>query len=336
MHVAVGDINNDNKVDIVVANTGANNIGVFMEIGDRTLNSMKPYTTGNQSLPIYVVLANFNHDPYLDVAFANTGADTVGIFFGYDNGNFRNVSTYSIKSGSQAYRLAIGDFNNDNFVDTIVAIYASHMVAFFSALGYFNDDNYLEIAIANYGLNNVGILFRYGDSRFTEQVIFSTGDGSRPSSIVVVKTTNSTGDGSGPKSVAAADFNKDRQLDMTVANFDGDNIGIYFGNGNGVFANEPVLCSAGNGSHSNCVAVSDFNNDNRSDIVIGNYRSNGIRIFFGHENETFLNYQPYSTGYGSRLRSVAVGYFNHDDWIDLTVTMTVSTLLCKLASFSLF
>ena len=53
--VAVGDFNNDRRLDIVVANYWTNNIGVFLGDGNGTFSSQKTYSTGYNSGPISVI-----------------------------------------------------------------------------------------------------------------------------------------------------------------------------------------------------------------------------------------------------------------------------------------
>jgi len=58
-------------------------------------------------------------------------------------------------------------------------------------------------------------------------------------------------------------------LDLAVINFDGGvgNVGILRGNGDGTFQS-PVEYATGNGP--NQVAVGDFNNDQKPDLVVAN------------------------------------------------------------------
>jgi len=44
----------------------------------------------------------------------------VDIFFGYDNGTFINQTTYPTTLNSNAFSIAVADFNNDNQLDTAV------------------------------------------------------------------------------------------------------------------------------------------------------------------------------------------------------------------------
>jgi hypothetical protein len=155
--VAVGDFNNDFRVDIAVANFGTNSVGIFLGLGNGSFASQIELSTG-ASRPIALCLADFDNDKRLDIATANYGTDSVNIFYGYGNGRFSNADTYSTGHDSLPSSLAAGDFNNDN---------------------------YLDLAIANYGTDNVELLLQNSNGTFADQIVFSTGSGSRPISIAV-------------------------------------------------------------------------------------------------------------------------------------------------------
>ena len=50
--VAVGDFNNDGLPDIVVPNSGTNNIGIFLRHGNDTFTDQITYSTGSDSASI--------------------------------------------------------------------------------------------------------------------------------------------------------------------------------------------------------------------------------------------------------------------------------------------
>jgi hypothetical protein len=158
----------------------------------------------------------------------------------------------------------------------------------------------LDIAVANYDGNNVGVLLGNGNGTFQAQMIFSFGAGSAPISLAV------------------GDFNNDTRLDIAVANFGSNTVGVSLGNGNGTFLVQPAF-STGAGSDPSTVAVGDFNNDTRLDIVVANIGIYNVVIFLGNGNGTFTGPMILSTGNGSYPISVAVGDFNQDTLLDIAV-----------------
>lgn len=65
------------------------------------------------------------------------------------------------------------------------------------------------------------------------------------------------------------------------------------------------------------MAIADFNNDNRSDIVVASYNDSNIDIFFGYGNGSFADQATYSAGFDAQPYSVATGHFNSDAYIDI-------------------
>ena len=179
--LAVADLNNDGLLDMVVANSGTNNIGVFLRSSNNTFANQMTYSTGSYSAPYAVAVGDFNNDERVDIVVANYGTNSIGIFFGTGNGTFTSQTTFSTGS-SRPYCVAVGHFNNDTALDVVVA---------------------------NYGTNNIGILLGDNNGTLATQITFSTGYDSVPVSLVVI------------------DFNNDNQLDIAVANSGTNNVEYY-------------------------------------------------------------------------------------------------------------
>jgi hypothetical protein len=376
--IAVGDFNNDTKQDLVVANEKGNNVGVFIGHGDGSFAEQISYAMPNGYSPMCVVVSDFNKDNISDIAVANRDGNNIGILLGYANGTFRSMTMYSTGSNSGPWSIAIGDFNKDNCIDIAVANSGSKNVGIFFgncdgtfslqatystgsksslraiAVHDLNNDTILDIAVTDWGTGdgNIGVLYGLNNGTFLVPKPYSTGFNSQPTSIGIcdfnndgrvdfvvsnsktnnigimlrngsepfaVQTTFSTGSGSGPYSVAVTDFNNDNQLDIAVTNSKSNNIGIFFGYGNGSFANQQIY-STGNDSSPTSIAIGDFNDDKQFDIVVANSDTNNIGILLGSGKGTFSNLQTYSTGEGSGPTSVAVADLNKDNQTDIVVT----------------
>ncbi|CAF4400085.1 unnamed protein product, partial [Adineta steineri] len=153
--VIIEDFNQDNFFDIVVANYGNNNIGIFLGQKNITFQNMTTFSTG-RSRPFYLNCGDFNNDTKLDIVAINYGTNSISIYFGFGNGTFSNEINYFLGYDSIPSSLFIADFNNDKFLD---------------------------LAITNYGTNNIAILYGNASGLFSTPIIYSTNYGSQPSSI---------------------------------------------------------------------------------------------------------------------------------------------------------
>ncbi|CAF4153809.1 unnamed protein product [Rotaria magnacalcarata] len=348
--VDVGDFNNDNKLDIVLTNWGDNSvsqilgygngnytqpiinstgsgshpvsaavgidsIGIFLVYGNGSFAEQLIFSTGPSSSPQFPIAGDFNKDGQLDLAIANYGTTNVGILYGYNNGTFGNLYTYVTSIGSHPTNVQVGDFNNDQQLDIIVVDEVSNNVGIF--FGYndgtftsislislskgsvtysvavvdFNNDYCLDFTIAVYGDNTIGVFLANGSMPFGGQTLLFVDKGSHRSS------------------VAISHFSNDNYFAIAITNSDMNNIGRFLGGRNRIFSNITTF-STGNNSHPLSLAVSDFNNDSLTDIVVTNYNTNNIIILIGYGNGSFSMLKSYSTGDNSQPKSIVTGDFN--------------------------
>lgn len=389
MCVAIGDFNHDNNLDIVVTNSGTNNIGVFFGYGNGSFSSQTIFPVGSNAFSHGIAVGDLNHDTHVDIVIASSRSNNVGIFFGYGNGSFSTILTYSMGSASYPLSVSIGDLNNDNNSDIIAANYRQNNIGvlFGDGNGGFpkliklstddasnptsvgihdmNNDGLMDIVVSNEGTDSIGIFLGYGNGSFAGQKIYSMTSGSLPYCLSIADFNNdsyldvaaanfgsnsigvlfgygdgtftdeleiSTGDGSGPNWLAIADFNADYQLDIVVANWGSDSMLILLQDGHKPFLNQ-VTHSTGDNSQPCSVAVGDFNNDHKMDIVVANYGNDNVGILLGYGNGTFQNQSIYTTGSGSGPCSVAVGDLNNDNQSDIVVANLLTNDISILIGF---
>ncbi|CAF0834378.1 unnamed protein product [Rotaria sp. Silwood1] len=320
--IMIADFNKDSFLDMAVANSNTNNVGVFLGYGNGTFNSMKKYPTGYGSTPQFIIAGDFNNDNQTDVVVANNGSNNVGVLLNNRLIDFQSPVTYSTGNYSRPISAYLGDFNNDNHLDIVVTNYWTHNVGIFLgfnngtfasqitflkgnwsyprsvAVGDFNNDKNVDIVVANSGTDNIAVLLGLGNALFANEVIFGTGIGSQP------------------RFVAVGDINNDKNMDIVVANYGANNVGIFFGFGNGTFANQ-IIFETGNGSNPICIALGDFNNDNHLDIAVANYNTHNIGVLLGYGNETFDNQVTYSVGELAYPTYVTIADLNNDDQMDI-------------------
>ena len=76
--VVVVDVNNDNKPDIVIANSGSNTVGVLLNAVNGAFLSQTIYTTG--SSPHSVAVVDVNNDNKPDMVVSNDSPNNLGVF----------------------------------------------------------------------------------------------------------------------------------------------------------------------------------------------------------------------------------------------------------------
>ncbi len=88
--------------------------------------------------------------------------------------------------------------------------------------------------------------------------------------------------------MAVGDFNNDDCMNVAVTNFSNNNIGIFLCYDDLSFTEQETFDISPQSSPYS-LAVDDFNNDNRLDIVVANHGIASIDIFLGFGNSYFGN-----------------------------------------------
>ena len=113
--VAIGDVNNDGRNDIVVGLFEAG-IGVFLQNNDGTFGPGILYPSVDSSK---IRIVDLNRDGLLDVVGIGEATDTVSIWLQNGNGTFNIPTVYEVSHDGYD-DLDTGDINNDGLTDIIV------------------------------------------------------------------------------------------------------------------------------------------------------------------------------------------------------------------------
>ncbi|CAF4253050.1 unnamed protein product [Rotaria socialis] len=89
--VFVADVNNGNRLDVIVANYYRNSVSELLGFGGGRFTAQTAFITS--SYPIAVVVVDFNAHNRLDLAVINLIGQTISILLGYENGSFGQQTT---------------------------------------------------------------------------------------------------------------------------------------------------------------------------------------------------------------------------------------------------
>jgi hypothetical protein len=314
-YVAVGDINNDGKQDILVANSASNSVSVRLGAGNGTFTGSTNITVG--SAPACIVIADFNRDGKQDFVTANTNSNNISIGIGNGLGSF-SVTTSNVGGGPTF--LAVADLDNNSIYD---------------------------LAVVNGSSNTISILLGTGSGSFTAQPVVSTNTGPRTLTIAdfngdlkqdIAVTTITTGvinirlgNGLGGFSngtsistanifaISSADINNDNIVDLIYGS--GSNVEVRTGLGNGTF-NAPV----DEFIPSTCrnILISDFNGDGKQDVAAAIPDSNYVLIMLGNGTGSLVTT---SALLSTNSYCVAGGDFNADGLTDVASVNNNATLV---------
>lgn len=300
--VAVGDVNADGKLDLLVANQCLSNsdctrggVGVLLGNGDGTFQAAQSYNSGGEYASA-IAVADVNGDGKPDLlvvnsCFSNTDCTKggVGVLLGNGDGTFQAAQN-DFSGGWYPVGIAVADVNGDGKPDLVVAN------SFF---------------IANQSSGAVTVLLGNGDGTFQTAGAYDSG-------------------GAQAGGVTVRDVNGDGKPDLLVANLFGNPnksagaLGVLLGNGDGTFQAAQSFSTTGSSSFS--VAAEDVNGDGKPDAIVSNYcgindpgcNSPSVTVFLGSGDGSFTAYQTYKPG-GLNTQSVAVADVNGDGRPDLLV-----------------
>jgi hypothetical protein len=310
--VAIADINNDGKLDLIVANGQDNNVSVLFNTtvpGANTPTFAAQQTFAAGSFSTSVTAVDVNGDGRADLIVTNLSASTVSVLLnttvpGAATPSF--AARQSFATGAFPYSVTTVDVNGDGLADLIVTNYTGGTVSVllnttspgaatpsFAAQQTFatgtnpasvvaadvNGDGKRDLIVANRGNNTVSVLLNTtapgaATPSFATQVTFATG--------------------SAPFSVTAADIDDDGRPDLIVANVSDNTVSVLLnttapGVATPSFAAQQTFAT---GTNPYAVAAADLNSDGKPDLIAANNSANTVSVLLNTQYRALLAGNP--------------------------------------------
>ena len=234
--VTLADLNGDGIPDLIVTNSGSNNVLVYLGLGNGqfgpAVNDGHGFYTGTN--PIGVTVADLSDDGIPDLLVADSGSNDVTVLIGEGTGSsWTMVQGPRIKTDAGPVAVAVGNILGTGNLDLAVANQEANNVEVFPGVGggYFNGNNPTTYAV---GSAPSGLFL--GDFSGKGMQIATLNSGSDTLSVINPSGVIQTVSAGGVRPVAgfAGNFSDSGFTDLVVADNGDGRFVLFTGGENGL------------------------------------------------------------------------------------------------------
>ena len=319
--IVAEDFNGDDDLDVAVSCKGSGDAQVFLGNGDGTFGAPLSTSVGPGCWGITTGYFDADDDP--DLAVVSEIEDLMHVLIGVGDGTFTDVGGFP--TGSMGSAVITDDFDNDTKADLLVGsfwdgdgfVYKGDGAGGFTELNVFGMGwELIHMVSADFNNdNNVDVLSCHTHPSVVK-IYFGNGNGT------FYQIEDSNHGVHVPMQMALADFNDDGELEVATPAFSEKEVGVLYG-----FGKDPDIYYEK--SFYQCedtprsVAVADFDEDGRPDIVIGNGDTGSVSVMLTKPDGLSHAATAWDGGgFMPTTSAVAGGDFDNDGDTDFVTSMT--------------
>ncbi|MBL1216126.1 MAG: VCBS repeat-containing protein [Planctomycetes bacterium] len=281
--VAIGDLNNDQNLDLVVPNQtggtyGWGDISVLYNRGGGEFLAENRIDVGVD--PRAAVITDMDNDQNPDIVLASYSSN-VGliVLYGLGNGQFDDPVDYYIGNSGHVDVIAV-DVDNDDDPDIVLGSGKSAALMLVANNGdrTIGDRTFLQtgglrsIAVAGSHLDADPYVDLVASNEVSVAVFINNGDGS-----FAEAETYDFGSGHHPQGLAVGDFDHDDDADIAVARILSATVAILFNDGTGSF---PQMSTVYTGAPQWDIDAADMDSDQDLDLIGVSYNDELVSLFY--------------------------------------------------------
>ena len=320
--IAIQDVNNDHRLDLVVTNAGANSVSVLLGASGGTFGPERQFAAGLQ--PTVLAVGDLDGDDIPDVAVAGLNND-VTILHGFGDGRFQ-LSRFDPITRNSGTVLPT-DVNGDGYTDVITVGSEGEDVSLLLGRGDGTYDSEVRSTLPSVSQpvrersadDVIGASITSRESNSNGRWTFR-GETQRTRPDGVEQTWSWTIRRNGVV------VHQQSGVDLTAVSFDAPYDGVYhaelvvtdsLGKRSVAPSTEKDTLTLGTRIQRHLAASGDFNRDGRLDLAVVQPEGNRVVVQFGDGNGGFLEPAVYDAGL--EPWAIVAGDFNTDGRLDLAV-----------------
>ncbi|HEU4324704.1 MAG TPA: VCBS repeat-containing protein [Roseiflexaceae bacterium] len=278
--IVLGDLNNDEWIDLIIGNIGAPSV-VSLGEGNNKFGKPTEIQQKNDYKDVHsVALGDFNSDGALDVVFGN-GDQPSQIALGKGDGSFESLNNVS-EDSRPTKSIAVGDLNGDGLLDLVQGNYTQPSRIYLGR-GDGSFDHPANLSKEIFTTRSIDLADFNGDSRL-DVVMFNDLEVSK---IFLSHNENLytiVGEpiGKPTTSTAVADINRDG-IDDVVFGYENKGIEVFTRKGDNKLSRMEIINPMMPDARS--IAIGDFNKDGLFDITSST--SSKVEIALGNASSFF-------------------------------------------------